>query len=93
MRFMSNDLCLSGKHDNTEMDKDMLWSALMDTLSLLGEGSKRAIIYYLNKRGVNHNNVSASSLTQELARLFGDGSKLIVFELNKRIKANSMLTK
>ncbi len=65
----------------------------MDTLSLLGEGSKRAIIYYLNKRGINHTNVSANSLTQELARLFGDGSKLIIFELNKRIKANSMIMK
>jgi len=93
MRFMSHDLCLSGRHDNTEMDKDMLWGALMDTLSLLGEGSKRAIIYYLNKRGINHTNVSASSLTQELTKLFGDGSKLIVFELNKRIKSNCMIMK
>ncbi len=85
MKFMSNDICLSDRHNETEIDKDMLWKALTDTLSLLGESSKRAIIYYLNKKGINYTNVNTSSLTQALTTLFGDGSKFIVLELNKRI--------
>jgi len=75
--------------DNTlTVDKSRLWSILVDTLSILGSNSSKAIIYYLNKRSINPENIDMSILKGMLTELFGDGSELLLYEIDRRIRSS-----
>ncbi len=70
------------------MDKSRLWSILVDTLSILGSNSSKAIIYYLNKRSINPENIDMSILKSMLIELFGNGSELLLYEIDRRIRSS-----
>ncbi len=86
MGFMGRNLFLDGRNGvERGACGDMLWSALNNALSPLGESSKRAILSYLNRRGINSNTIDKDCLLNALNTLLGNASAPILLELDKKI--------